>query len=75
MCHTFFNRMKLKFNIEIEMTKENQDIVNSYLGAISEDQAEKMLEHMDDAQIYALYMILFKRRKKLESVVAIQIYS
>jgi len=58
--------MKLKFNINVEMTKENQDLVNSYLGAISEEQAEKMLEQMDDAQIYAIYTILFKRRKKVQ---------
>lgn len=66
VCHTFFNRMKLKFNIQIEMTKENQDLVNSYLGAITEEQAEKMLEQMDDAQIYAIYALLFKRRKKVQ---------
>jgi len=58
--------MKLKFNIQVEITKENQDLVNSYLGAISEEQAEKMLEQMDDAQIYAIYMLLFKRRKKVQ---------
>ena len=58
--------MKLKFNIEVEMTKENQDLVNSYLGAINEEQAEKMLEQMDDAQIYAIYALLFKRRKKVQ---------
>ena len=66
VCHTFFNRMKLKFNIQVEITKENQDLVNSYLGAINEEQAEKMLEQMDDAQIYAIYALLFKRRKKVQ---------
>ena len=59
--------MRLKFNIKIEMTKENQDLVNSYLGAISEEQAEKMLQQMDDAQIYAIYALIFKRRKKVQS--------
>ncbi|MGH9921545.1 MAG: hypothetical protein ACRD38_02215 [Nitrososphaerales archaeon] len=58
--------MKLKFNIMVEMTKENQDLVNSYLGAINEEQAEKMLEQMDDGQIYAIYALLFKRRKKFQ---------
>jgi len=42
------------------------NLVNSYLGAINEEQAEKMLEQMDDAQIYAIYALLFKRRKKIQ---------
>ncbi len=69
--------MKLKFNIQIEMTKHNQDLVNSYLGAINEEQAEKMLEQMDDTQIHAIYALLFKRRKKVQyhEVEEAQIYA
>ncbi|MFQ5969885.1 MAG: hypothetical protein ACE5J2_05280 [Nitrososphaerales archaeon] len=58
--------MKLKFKIQIEMTKENQDLVNSYIGAVTEEEAEKMLEKMDDTQIYAIYTLLFKRGKKVQ---------
>lgn len=66
MCHSFFQRMGKKYDVRIERSKENQELVNSYIGAISEADAERRLENMSDEEIYQIYIKLFKRKKGKE---------
>jgi RNA binding exosome subunit len=70
MCHAFFERMSKKYNVKIERSKENQELVNSYIGAINEAEAERLLSDMNDEKIYEMYVKLFKRKKHKEEVQA-----
>lgn len=72
MCHAFFQRMSRRYGINIERSIENQELVNSYLGAINVAEAERLLESMSDEKIYELYVKLFRRKKEREEV---QVYA
>lgn len=62
MCHAFFERMRKKYDINIDRTKENKELVNSQIGVINEAEAERILEEMSDEKVYGLYLKLFKRK-------------
>ncbi|MEE8132795.1 MAG: hypothetical protein V3T40_04395 [Nitrososphaerales archaeon] len=70
MCHSFFERMRKKYDIKIEGSKENQELVNSFIGGVSEEAAEKLLQRMCDEEIYKIYVNLFKRKKDKDQVQA-----
>jgi hypothetical protein len=64
--------MSRRYGINIERSIENQELVNSYLGAINVAEAERLLESMSDEKIYELYVKLFRRKKEREEV---QVYA
>lgn len=62
--------MSKRYSVKIDRSKENQELVNSYIGAISEAEAERILMNMSDEQIYQIYIKLFKRKKDKEELQA-----